>query len=67
MSELNAAEAPPRFWARPEQYLLDAGKDGELLIAKIRVALTFVLLLYGILVGPVVLLNDRLSFDTYFL
>lgn len=67
MSELNAAEAPRRFWARPEQYLLDAGKDGELLIAKIRVALTFVLLLYGILVGPVVLLNDRLSFDTYFL
>jgi len=132
MTELIAGESPSRFWARPEQYLLDAGKDGELLIAKIRVALTFVLLLvpvadivsaanegreqhfigffvtasacllsvgiyflvisdrrqrwlplatslfdvsfitltlllYGILVGPVVLLNNRLSFDTYFL
>jgi hypothetical protein len=43
--DLNAAEAPQRFWARPEQYLLDAGKDGEQLIAKIPVALTFVLLL----------------------
>ncbi len=132
MSELTAPESSQRFWARPEQYLLDAGKDGELLIAKIRVALTFVLLLvpladiisaanegreqhfigffvtasacllsvgiyflvisdrrqpwlplatslfdvsfitltlilYGVLVGPVVLLNNRLSFDTYFL
>ena len=132
MADLNAQEAPRKFWARPEQYLLDAGKDGELLIAKIRVALTFVLLLvpladiisaanegreqhfigffvtasacllsvgiyflvvsdrrqrwlplatslfdisfitltlalYGLLVGPVVLTNNRLSFDTYFL
>src|SRR5579871_5862752 len=132
MSEIVTTEAPGKFWARPEQYLLDAGKDGELLIAKVRVALTFALLLvpladiisaanegreqhfigffvtasacllsvgiyflvvsdrrqrwlplatslfdvsfitltlllYGILVGPVVLLNNRLSFDTYFL
>jgi len=125
--------APARpFWERPEQYLLDAGSEGERLIAKVRVALTFVLLLvpvsdlltarregrplhfigfavtlaacilsvgiyhvvasdrrqrwlplatslfdvsfitltlllYGLLVGPVVLLNNRLSFDTYFL
>jgi two-component system cell cycle response regulator len=132
MDALNSPERLPRFWDRPEQYLLDAGKDGELLIAKIRVALTFVLLLvpladiitaasegreqhliglfvtgsacllsvgiyflvisdrrqrwlplatslfdvsfitltlilYGLLVGPVVLTNNRLSFDTYFL
>jgi two-component system cell cycle response regulator len=132
MTDLIRSEPPPQFWARPEQYLLDAGKDGELLIAKIRVALTSILLLvpladivtaaregreqhfigllvtasacllsigiyflvvsdrrqrwlplatslfdvsfitltlvlYGLLVGPVVLLNNRLSFDTYFL
>jgi diguanylate cyclase (GGDEF)-like protein len=132
MSEIAVTEAPGKFWARPEQYLLDAGKDGELLIAKVRVALTFALLLvpvadiitaanegreqhfigfvvtasacllsvgiyflvasdrrqrwiplatsmfdvsfitltlllYGLMVGPVVLLNNRLSFDTYFL
>ena len=132
MDEPNSHEGPPGFWDRPEQSLLDAGKDGELLIAKIRVALTFVLLLvpladiitaahegreqhfigfivtaaacllsvgiyflvisdrrqpwlplatslfdvsfitltlilYGWLVGPVVLTNNRLSFDTYFL
>ncbi len=127
-----APEPSHRFWERPEQYLVDAGKEGELLIAKIRVALTLALLLvpladivsaarerreqhfiglivtasawllsvgiyflvvsdrrqrwlplatslfdvsfitltlllYGLLVGPVVLLNNRLSFDTYFL
>jgi diguanylate cyclase (GGDEF)-like protein len=132
MDEPKLHEGPPGFWDRPEQSLLDAGKDGELLIAKIRVALTFVLLLvpladiitaanegreqhfigfivtasacvlsiaiyflvisdrrrrwlplatslfdvsfitltlvlYGLLVGPVVLTNNRLSFDTYFL
>jgi diguanylate cyclase (GGDEF)-like protein len=33
------------FWERPEQFLLDAGKDGELLIARLRVALTGALLL----------------------
>ncbi len=125
-------ERAPRFWDRPEQYLLDAGKEGETLISKIRVVLTFALLLvpvtdivsaanehreqhfigfyvtaaacllsvgiyflvasdrrqrwlpvatslfdisfitltlllYGLMVGPVVLLNNRLSFDTYFL
>jgi diguanylate cyclase (GGDEF)-like protein len=132
MDDPKSIERPPGFWDRPEQSLLDAGKDGELLIAKIRVALTFVLLLipladiitaanegreqhfigfivtavacilsvgiyflvisdrrqpwlplgtslfdvsfitltlilYGLLVGPVVLTNNRLSFDTYFL
>ncbi|HEV8409468.1 MAG TPA: GGDEF domain-containing protein [Gemmatimonadaceae bacterium] len=132
MESPKSHEGPPGFWDRPEQSLLDAGKDGELLIAKIRVALTFVLLLvpladiitaasegreqhfigfvvtasacvlsvgiyflvisdrrqrwlplatslfdvsfitltlilYGLLVGPVVLTNNRLSFDTYFL
>lgn len=36
------------FWKRPEQVLLDAGKDGELVIGKIRVAVTGVLLLVPI-------------------
>lgn len=119
------------FWKRPEQFLLDAGKDGELVIARIRIAVTgglllvpiagdieavragrelhwigflvtlaaFALswgiffmvsrdrrqrwlplatslfdvsfitltqLLYAVLVNPMVLLNNRLTFDTYF-
>lgn len=33
-----------RFWEPPEQFLLDAGQAGELLIARIRVLLTSVLL-----------------------
>lgn len=33
-----------RFWEPPEQFLLDAGQAGELLIARIRVVLTSVLL-----------------------
>jgi two-component system, cell cycle response regulator len=33
------------FWEAPEQFLLDAGKEGEILIARVRVALTMVLLL----------------------
>ncbi|MGQ0648515.1 MAG: diguanylate cyclase [Gemmatimonadaceae bacterium] len=37
-----------RFWGPPEQFLLDAGKQGELLIARIRVGLTGVLLLIPI-------------------
>jgi diguanylate cyclase (GGDEF)-like protein len=36
------------FWEPPEQFLLDAGKQGELLIARIRVALAGVLLLIPI-------------------
>src|SRR5471030_3261835 len=39
---------PGQFWKRPEQVLLDAGKDGELVIAKIRVAVTGFLLLVPI-------------------
>jgi diguanylate cyclase (GGDEF)-like protein len=39
---------PTQFWKRPEQVLLDAGKDGELVIAKIRIAVTGVLLLVPI-------------------
>ncbi len=39
---------PARFWDTPEQFLLDAGKEGELLIARVRVALTVVLLLIPI-------------------
>lgn len=36
------------FWERPEQVLLDAGKDGELIIARIRVAVIGALLLVPI-------------------
>ena len=36
---------PGHFWDAPEQLLLDAGKEGELLIARTRVALTGALLL----------------------
>jgi two-component system cell cycle response regulator len=119
------------FWKRPDEIMLDAGKDGELVIAKIRVAVTGVLLfvpiagnleawrmdrplhwigfavtfaaftlswgilfmvsrdqrqrwlpmatslfdvsfisltqlLYAFAVNPLVLLNNRLTFDTYF-
>lgn len=32
------------FWERPDQFLLDAGKQGELLIAKVRIGLTLLLL-----------------------
>ena len=39
---------PAAFWKRPEQVLLDAGRDGELVIAKIRVTVTGVLLLVPI-------------------
>jgi diguanylate cyclase (GGDEF)-like protein len=34
-----------RFWEPPERFLLDAGKEGELLIARVRVGLTGLLLL----------------------
>ena len=44
--------APPavrgHFWEAPEQFLLDAGKEGELLIARVRVALTLALMLVPI-------------------
>ena len=44
-----AAEGPTGpFWKRPEQFLLDAGKDGELVIAKLRIAVTGALLLVPI-------------------
>ncbi len=36
------------FWKRPDEIMLDAGKDGELVIAKIRIAVTGVLLLVPI-------------------
>lgn len=32
------------FWERPDQFLLDAGKQGELLIAKVRIGLSLLLL-----------------------
>ena len=38
------ARRPP-FWQPPDRFLIDAGKQGELLIAKIRFALTLLLLL----------------------
>jgi diguanylate cyclase (GGDEF)-like protein len=49
-----AAAEPPRlslgqqwrrFWQPPEQFMLDAGQQGETLIARIRIALTGILLL----------------------
>lgn len=43
------------FWEPPEQFLLDAGHQGELLIARLRVALTGILLLIpvaNLLVAP---------------
>lgn len=44
-----AAEGPTgQFWKRPEQFLLDAGKEGEIVIAKIRIAVTGALLLVPI-------------------
>ena len=33
-----------RFWAPPDQFLIDAGKQGEILIARIRIGLTLLLL-----------------------
>ena len=45
-------EAPSGpFWERPEQILLDAGKEGELVIARIRVAVIGMLLLVPIAGG----------------
>lgn len=44
-----------RFWAPPEQFLLDAGTTGEALIGRIRILLTGVLLLIPIsnlVLGP---------------
>lgn len=46
--------APPRrtlgarfraFWHRPDDFLIDAGKAGEMVIARIRIAITLILLL----------------------
>ncbi len=45
------------FWERPDQFLLDAGKQGELLIAKIRIGLT--LLLLAIPIANLVLAVDE--------
>jgi diguanylate cyclase (GGDEF)-like protein len=39
------------FWQRPEQILLDAGKEGELVIARIRIAVIGALLLVPIAGG----------------
>jgi diguanylate cyclase (GGDEF)-like protein len=33
-----------RFWSPPDQFLIDAGKQGEILIARIRIGLTLILL-----------------------
>ncbi len=35
---------PMRFWDAPEQFLLDAGKEGEMLIARVRLWITLALL-----------------------
>ena len=47
-SDSVASGKPPRFWDAPEQFLLDAGKEGELLIARVRVWLTLALLVVPI-------------------
>jgi len=39
------AERVRRFWREPDEFLLDAGKAAELLIARIRLGLTLLLLL----------------------
>ena len=51
-SLLRIDDAPPsltgrwrRFWEPPEQFLLDAGKAGEVLIGRVRMGLTGILLL----------------------
>lgn len=45
------------FWEPPDQFLIDAGKQGELLIAKIRIGLT--LLLLAIPVANLILAIDE--------
>src|SRR6185312_14928528 len=44
-------EATGPFWKKPEQILLDAGKEGELVIARIRVAVIGALLFVPIAGG----------------
>jgi two-component system cell cycle response regulator len=51
MPEPITEEATGPFWKRPEQILLDAGKEGELVIARIRVAVIGVLLFVPIAGG----------------
>jgi diguanylate cyclase (GGDEF)-like protein len=51
MPEPITEDATGPFWKRPEQILLDAGKEGELVIARIRVAVIGVLLLVPIAGG----------------
>ena len=51
MPEPITEEATAAFWTRPEEILLDAGKEGELVIARIRVAVIGVLLFVPIAGG----------------
>lgn len=44
-SNTGALRSGARFWDAPEQFLLDAGMEGEILIARVRIALTSILLL----------------------
>ncbi|MBK9410508.1 MAG: diguanylate cyclase [Gemmatimonadetes bacterium] len=48
-----------RLWEAPEQYLLDAGREGELIIARVRVALTAVLMLIPLLNVAFASLQER--------
>jgi diguanylate cyclase (GGDEF)-like protein len=41
---MNDGSTLQQFWKRPDQFLIDAGKQGEMLIAKIRIGLTLLLL-----------------------
>lgn len=46
--EFDAIPPRTRFWDAPEQFLLDAGMVGEMLIARVRIALTSLLMLIPI-------------------
>jgi two-component system, cell cycle response regulator len=48
MDEPITEERTGPFWKRPEQVLLDAGKEGELVIARVRIAVIGILLLVPI-------------------
>ncbi|MBK8058158.1 MAG: GGDEF domain-containing protein [Gemmatimonadetes bacterium] len=48
-----------RLWEAPERYLLDAGREGELIIARVRVALTAVLMLIPLLNVAFASLQER--------
>ena len=54
-SDMSPASTPSRqrnvggFWQAPEQYLLDAGREGELLIARVRIVVMLALLVVPVI------------------